>query len=89
MHFCMHCSIFFLCVLVIELSRYVVQLQGSICTAHELSQVDLQAFHAPVLQLFRLARMLFVMDVCMSIHELSDPLSHIIDVHSLWPIDFA
>ena len=43
--------------LVIELSHHVAQVQGSICTARELSNTDLQAFLAPLLQLFWLKPM--------------------------------
>ena len=34
----------------------------------------------------RLIRTLYVMDICTSVHELSDPLSHIFDIHTLWPM---
>ena len=29
------------------------------------------------------------MPICMSMHELCDPLLHVFDIHTLWPIDFA
>ena len=35
----------------------------------------------------RSTRMLFIINFCMSVYELSDPLSHVFDVHALWPID--
>ena len=62
----LHALWHFLYTLVIELSCHVLQVQGSIRTAHELSHANFQAFLAPLLQLFRPARTLYVMDVCMS-----------------------
>ena len=37
----------------------------------------------------RPTRMLFIMDVYTSVHEFSDPLLHVCDVHTLRPVDFA
>ena len=40
-------------------------------------------------QNWRPNRTQFIMDICKSIHEIFDPLSHIFGVHTLSPIDFA
>ena len=70
-------------------------LQRSIRTAHELSHANLQTFFILLHfcncfgQNWRPTRTLFIIDVCTSAHELSDTLSHIFDVHTLWSIDFA
>ena len=39
--------------LVIKISCHVAQVQGSVCTSRDLSHADLQAFLAPLLQLFQ------------------------------------
>ena len=79
--------------LVIELSRRVAQIQGSVRTVRELSHADLQAFLSPLLQLFwpklKADQNAVRQGRLESIHELSDPLLHVFDVHSLSPIDFT
>ena len=75
--------------LVTELSSHIVQVQGSICTAREQSHTNLQAFLAPLLQLFQPKPKAYQNAVRHGLLYISDPLLHIFDVHTLWHIDSA